>query len=100
MRLHGAHWRGKPSEAELEQHVQYEEQEKENQQRNLDVKRLMMARLSEVLHVDWGTDERTDVDYVTQWEQRLHEFERSTKRRQRDDSITIRVGFDDSFDFL
>ena len=65
----------KTSEAEPEQHVQYEEQEKENQKRNLDVKRLMMARLSEVLHVDWDTDERTDVDCVAQWEQRLHEFE-------------------------
>ena len=34
-----------------------------------------MARLNEVLQVDWGTDERIDVDYVAQWEQRTHEFE-------------------------
>ena len=47
----------------------------EKKQRNLDVKRPMMARLNEVLLVDWGTDERTDVEYVAQWEQRSHEFE-------------------------
>ena len=66
---------GKTSEAEPQQHVQYEEQEKEKEQRNLDVNWLMMARLSEVLQVDWGTDERTDVDKVAQWEQRIHESE-------------------------
>ena len=34
----------------------------------------MLAKLSEVLQVDLGTDERTYIDHVVQWEQRMHEF--------------------------
>ena len=35
----------------------------------------MLAKLNEVLQVDSGTDERTYMDNVVQWEQRIHEFE-------------------------
>ena len=35
----------------------------------------MIAKLNEVLQVDLGTDERTYMDNIVQWEQRIHEFE-------------------------
>ena len=35
----------------------------------------MLAKLNEVLQVDLGTDERTYMDDVVQWEQWIHEFE-------------------------
>ena len=35
----------------------------------------MLAKLNEVLQVDLGTDERTYMDNVVQWEQWIHEFE-------------------------
>ena len=35
----------------------------------------MLAMLNEVLQVDLGTDERTYMDNVVQWEQRIQEFE-------------------------
>ena len=35
----------------------------------------MLAKLNEVLQVDLGTDERTCMDNVAQWEQWIHEFE-------------------------
>ena len=35
----------------------------------------MLAKLNEVLQVDFGTDERAYMDNVVQWEQRVHEFE-------------------------
>ena len=34
----------------------------------------MLAKLNEVLQVDLGTDGRTHMDNVVQWEQRIHEF--------------------------
>ena len=73
--LRGKSIRWKTSEPKLEQRVQHEEHEKEKEQRNLDVKRLMVAKLNEVPHLDQATDERTDVDYVAQWKLRIHEFE-------------------------
>ena len=35
----------------------------------------MLANLNEVLQVDLGTDERTYMDHVVRWEQRIHGFE-------------------------
>ena len=35
----------------------------------------MLVKLNEVLQVDVGTDERTYMDKVVQWEQQIHEFE-------------------------
>ena len=35
----------------------------------------MSAKLHEVLQVDLGPDERTDMDNVVQWEQGIHELE-------------------------
>ena len=39
-----------------------------------------LAKLNEVLQVDLGTDERTYMDNVFQWEQRIHEFETNVTR--------------------
>ena len=42
---------------------------------NLLTQERMLATLNEVLHVDLLTDERTYMDNVVQWKQRIHEFE-------------------------
>ena len=40
----------------------------------------MLAKLNEVLQVDLGTDERTYMDTVDWWEQRIHEFETMSRK--------------------
>ena len=42
---------------------------------NLLAQSRMLAKLNEVLQVDLDTDERTYMNHVVQWEQRIHEFD-------------------------
>ena len=39
----------------------------------------MLVKLNELLQVDMGTDERTYMDHVVQWEQQTHEFEATSR---------------------
>ena len=44
----------------------------------------MLAKLNEVLQIDLGTDERTYMDNVVLWEQRIHEFETTSRETSPD----------------